>query len=198
MSTGLANEHQTIFNTDYGYRIPYLENIAQYERAQISLIDEQFASFMYSQNLPYLAAVFQNELTSIDSDVYRTQIGYLNTILMSPIPGTVTGIYKNPGDAVRPGEPVIRVENNDVVLLMATLVYRGPISIGSTVRVETTLFDLPGPLTTVEGNVVAVRGRQEDDQWEVIVKCKNLASGGKAILPLGYHFDYDDTTVSIS
>jgi hypothetical protein len=197
-SGGFARQHQTIINTDYGYRIPYLENFAQYYRAQISLIDEKFASFMYAQNLPFLAAVFQNELTSIDSDVYRTQIAYLNTILMSPIPGTVTGIYKNPGDAVRPGEPVIRVENSAEILLVATLIFRGPISIGSSVTVSTTLFDLSGPPTTVTGRVVAVRGQREDEQWDVIVKCKNLDGGGKPIFPLGYHFDYDDTTVSIT
>jgi biotin carboxyl carrier protein len=197
-STGFATERQTIVNTDYGYRIPFLENVAQNDRAQISLIDERFASFMYAQNLPNLAAVFQNELASIDNNVYRTQIAYLNTILMSPIPGTVTGIYKNPGDAVRPGEPVIRVENNDIVYLVATLVYRGPISIGSLVTVTTTLFDLPGPPTTVEGNAVAVRGQQEDDHWEVILPCPNLEIGGKHIFPLGYHFDYDNTTVSIT
>lgn len=197
-SQGVATESQRIVNTDYGYRIPYLENVAQYERAQISLIDEQFAQFMYAQNLPYLAAVFQNELTSIDSDVYRMQIAYLNTILISPIPGTVTGIYKNPGDSVRPGEPVIRVENSDVIYLVATLVNRGPISIGSSVAVQTTLFDLAGPPTNLNGSVVAVRGQEEDDHWEVIAKCNNLDGGGKHIFPLGYHFDYDNTTVSVT
>ncbi len=72
---------------------------------------------MSVQNLPYLNAVFDNELNSIDADVYRLQIAYLNTILMSPIPGTITGVYKNPGEAVRAGEPVIRIENNTAVLL---------------------------------------------------------------------------------
>jgi HlyD family secretion protein len=197
-STGSASSRQTIVNTDYGYRVPYLENLAQYERAQVSLIDEQFNQFMYGQNLPYLAAVFQNELTSIDSDVFRMQIAYLNTILMSPIPGTVTGVYKNLGDAVKAGEPVLRVENNADILLVATLVYRGPISIGSNVTVKTTLFDLSGPSTTITGRVVAVRGQRDDDQWEVIAKCNNLDGGGKPIFPLGYHFDYDDTTFTIT
>ena len=185
-------------STDYGYRIPHLENLAQYERAQISLIDQQFAQFMSGQTIPYLTAVFQNELSSIDSDVFRLQIAYLNTILMSPIGGTVTGIYKSAGEAVRAGEPVMRVENNAEILLVATLIYRGPISIGSMVRVKTTLFDLPGTKTSINGPVVSVRGQGDDDQWEVIVKCNNLDGGGKPIFPLGYHFDYDDTTVDIS
>ena len=195
-SSGTSNE--TISNTDYGYRHPFYELTAQYERAQISLIDEQFAQFVAGQNMPFLGAVFLNELNAINADVYRIQIAYLNTILMSPISGTVTGIYKNPGDAVRAGEPVVRVENNAEVLLVATLIYRGPISIGSKVTVSTTLFGLPGSPISTEGTAVAVRGRREDDQWEVIVKCSNLDDGGNPIFPLGYHFDYDDTTVSVT
>jgi len=197
-SKGSAKEHQTIVNTDYGYRIPYFENFAQFYRAKISLIDERFGQFMAGQNLPFLEEVFLNELNSIDSDVYRSQIAYLNTILMSPISGTVTGIYKNPGDAVRPGEPVIRVENSDIVYLVAALVFRGPISIGSSGTVTTALFDSSGSPTTISGSVVSVRGQQEDDHWEVVIKCNNLDGNGKPILPLNYQFDYDDTTVSIT
>jgi len=53
-------------------------------------------------------------------------------------------------------------------------------------------------LTSVVGAVVAARGNGEDDTWEVVVKCHNLDANGKSILPIGYAFDYDDTTVSIS
>jgi len=199
-STGSANQFQTILNTDYGYRIPFLESQAQNERAQISLIDEQFAQFMSGLSLQNqnLGRILQNELDSIDNDVFKLQIAYLNTILMSPISGTVTGIYKNLGEVVRAGETVLRVENNTDVLLVATLIFRGPISIGSSVTVETTLFDSSGPPTKVGGPVVAVRGQQEDDHWEVIVKCNNLDSGGNPIFPLGYHFDFDDTNVAIT
>jgi hypothetical protein len=201
-SNGSATECQNIENTDYGYRIPFLESQAQNERAQISLIDEQFAQFMANQSVTNLgftdiSKIFTNELSSIDYDVFRLQIAYLNTILMSPLSGTVTGIYKNPGECVKAGEPVIRVENNAEILLVATLINRGPVSIGSTVKVTTTLFDLPGPKTSVEGQVVAARGQREDDHWEVVVKCNNFRNG-KPIFPLGYNFDYDDTTVDIS
>jgi biotin carboxyl carrier protein len=203
-NSGSAQEHQTITNTDYGYKTPYYEAAAQYERAQISLIDQQFEQFMLGQNLPNLLRVFKNELDSIDSDVYRLQIAYLNTFLMSPIAGTVTGVYKHPGDAVKAGEPVLRVENSATVLLVGTLIYRGPISIGSTVTVKTNLFDETAPQTTFPvppnppGKVVAVRGQRDDDKWDVIVQCDNLDGSGNPILPLGYHFDFDDTTVSIN
>jgi len=120
---------------------------------------------------------------------------FLNTILISPIRGTVTGIYKNPGDAVKAGEPVIRVENSEVILLVATLIYAARISIGSVVTVKTGLFD-SSTSQLIIGRVVAARGGSEDNQWEVIVRCDNT-SGGHPIFPLGYHFDYDDTTVTI-
>ena len=197
-SGSTARQAERIENTDYGYRTPHFESQAQYERAQISLMDEQFTEFIRGQNLPNLTQVFANELKATDNDVFRLQIAFLSTILLSPIPGTVTGIYKNPGDAVRAGEPVVRVENSAVVLLVATVVYRGRISIGASVTVETALFDAAGPRTKVTGRVVAVRGQREDDQWEVIVQCDNLGPDGEPILPLGYHFDYDDTTMLIA
>jgi multidrug resistance efflux pump len=185
-------------NTDYGYRMPYVESQAQNERAQISLIDEEFAEYMFRQNFVNLRTVFANELVSIDSDVYQLQIAFANTILMSPIAGTVTVLYKYPGDAVRAGEPVMRVENNTEVLLSATLVCRGRIAIGANATVETRLFDMPGPDTPFSGQVVAVRGHHEDDRWDVIIKCANLDGAGQPILPPGYHFDYDDTTVTLT
>jgi biotin carboxyl carrier protein len=198
-SSGSAIGVQTIVNTDYGYRTPFYESAAQLERAQISLMDQQFAQFMYGQNIPNLGQVFRNELNSIDSDVFRLQIAYLNTILMSPIQGTVTGIYKNPGDAVRAGEPVLRVENNSIIYLMATVIYTGPIVVGSTVTVSTSLFDSSPLVPPLTGSVVSVRGRLEDDKWDLVVKCNNpLDSSGNPILPLNYHFDYDNTQVSIT
>ena len=191
-NTGEIEQNQKITNTDYGYRFPYVESKAQNERAQISLMDQQFAQFMYSQNFQNLEQVFQNELNSIDGDVYRLQIAFLSTILMSPINGIVTGVYKNPGEAVRAGEPVIRVENNANVLLEGTLIYPGPISIGSEVTI-TPLADSPISQQGIPpGHVVALRGHQEEDRWQVVVLCLNAG------LPLGYCFDYDDTEVSIT
>jgi len=115
---------------------------------------------------------------------------------MSPISGTVTGVYKNIGDSVRAGEPVLRVENDATILLVAIADFRGRIAIGSNVTVATPLFDAPPP-KKILGKVVAVRGHGEDERWEIIVKCNNI-DNGKPIFPLGYHFDFDNTTMSIS
>jgi hypothetical protein len=205
-SKDLAIEHQRIVNTDYGYRMPNLENAAQNHRALISLMDQQFAQFMFGQNLSNLPQVFQNELNSIYTDIYRLQVALLNTILMSPIDGMVTGIYKYPGDAVRAGEPVVRVENDSTIFLMATVIYGGPIVVcppgatpprNSTVTVTTSLFD-SATSQVLTGSVVSARGHHDDNKWDLIVQCNNLDASGNPIFPLGYHFDYDDTTVSIA
>lgn len=199
-STGQAYavETQSIVNTDYSYRVPSIESQAQNQRAQISLIDQQFAQFMTGQNLPNLSTVLQNELSAIDRGVNQLQVGFLNTILMSPIAGIVTGIYKNPGDCVRPGEPVIRVEDNSTMFLLATFIHRGPIQLGDTVNISTELFDAGGAPTALSGTVVAVRNRGDDDQWELVILCANPLDGaGNLTFPIGYIFDYDTTTASV-
>jgi hypothetical protein len=204
---GTTGDKQRIENQDYAYRAPYFESQAQGVRSAISLADQQFAAFMEAQKMPNISQIFQNNLESMDLDVKRLQVSYLNTILLSPINGVITGVYKNPGEVVRAGEPVIRVEDNSTVFLLAKVVYRGPIVTAppsvppppnSRVTVQTQLFDnspLPQPL---KGTVVAARGHGDDDTWELVVQCNNIGSSGNAILPLGYDFDYDDTVLTIS
>jgi hypothetical protein len=187
---------QTVTNRGYTYRTPAYEAEAQGLRAQISLIDQQFSQFMSGQNLSNLRNVFKNELQGgIDLDVKRLQIAYLNTILMSPITGVITGIYKNPGDWVQAGEPVIRVEDNTNVILVGKLAYRGVISIGQQMTVYTTLADSMS-VPPIVGNVVAARGHSDqDDVWDVHALWTNSTN---PLLPLNYHFDYDNTSVFIS
>jgi hypothetical protein len=193
---------QVMSYTDYGYRIPSIECNAQNQRAQISLRNEQFSQFMAGQVLStgVLETVFANQLTSIDMDVKRLQVAYLNTILMSPITGTVTGVYKNVGDRVLPGETVIRVENSNQLYLVGVIICRGMISLNSTVTLTTNLYSSPPPVASITGTVVAARGHQSgDDRWEVVILYDNSGTNGAAILPINYNFDFDDTiNVTIS
>ena len=92
---------------------------------------------------------------------------------------------------------MLRVENSSEILLVARLIYPGRILLGSTVTVQAPLYDQPGPPASISGQVVAVRGEREDDRWEAIVSCPNLDASGNPVLPLGYQFDYDDTTVTV-
>jgi hypothetical protein len=200
---GWVNGCQTVKNTGFEYRLPQLECLAQNHRAQISLMDQQFAQFMFGQNLPYLVQVLGNELDSIDKYLGQLRMAVLASTIVNPLDGaTVTGIYKSPGEWVRAGEPVIRVEDNRNVQLVARLVHRGLISVDparTNVTITTTLFDASGPKkTTIKGQVVAARGRQVDEQWEVVIQCENSIDGGKTfILPIDYHFDYDNTQVIV-
>ena len=139
-------QHTTI--KGYTFRHPRLENDAQFQRQQSALLDEQFKQFMLSQNLPFLPTVFNNDLATIDLDVKRLQVSYANTILVSPIGGLITGLFKHPGDPVKPGEAVMRVEQDDVILIVGTIKCRAALHIGAAVDIQTILFDtaVPGPV----------------------------------------------------
>ncbi len=197
-NTAQATEHQTVVTKNVEFRAPIFENRMRDERTQISLGEEKISFVRETHYLDRIEEVFKNELASIDADVNQLQVAYLNTILLSPIKGIVTGVYKNPGDAVSPGEPVFRVENNADILIVAKISCRGLISVGSMLQVKTTLFDLPDSPVTFEAVIVAARGAGEDDQWEVIAKSPNTDNAGKGpLFSLGYTFDYDNTEVSI-
>ena len=197
-NSGWASASQSAWNTDVEYRTPYHETRARHVRAHISLIDQKFESYMLEQNIPYLETIFTNELAAIDNDVYQFQIALLRSFMISPIPGVVTGIYKNPGDGISAGEPVLRVENNDIVHLVANFVHRGPITLGATATVTSTLFGPADPVTTLSGPVLAARGQGDGNRWEVVVEVHNLDAAGNHILPLGYGFDREFTQVTIS
>lgn len=200
-STGdaYAVETEQIINTDYTYRVPFVESQAQGLRAQISLNNEQFALLMATQNLKNLSTTLQTELNSIDLSVYQLQVGLLNTLLLPSISGTVTGIYKYPGDPVRAGEPIIRIENNSQMLLVARLLCPGPINVSTSTMTITTsqLFDSTALAQPIIGTVIAARGAGDDDLWDVVVQIPN-PSPGDPVLPINYNFDYDDTTVTIT
>ena len=164
----------------------------------MALIDEKYNQFLFSQNLPFLKQVFANELSAIDADVKRLQVGYLNTILLSPISGVITGVFVDLGDCVRVGQPVVRVENDEEILIVGTLQYRSLLAIGSAVTITTQIFDSPKPLT-VNGKVVSIRGHDsEDEEYDVIIRCSNRNVDKAPIFPINYNFDYDDTTVDVS
>jgi hypothetical protein len=193
----LPDTTQNIANTDFTYQTPLYDSQAQYWRAATNLTNQLFSTYMASLNVPRLDTVFTNELQSIDLGVKRLQIAYLNTILMSPISGVITGIYKNPGDWVRAGEPVIRVENNQSVILVGTLRYQGPISIGQTLTVTTSPFDSSTQPPPLSADIIAVRGHpKEDDLWEV--HATYVPGASFPTLPPNYHFDYDNTSVTIT
>jgi hypothetical protein len=182
------------------FRAPSLECLSRNERVQLMLRDEQTSHFLQTLYLDQLQELFTNELASIDADVNQLQIAYLNTILLSPISGRVTGVYKTPGDTVRPGEPVFRVENDADILVVAQLVCRS-LAVESGARLSITgnnHVDSNSNPVHIVADIVAARRQGADDRWEVIGKCANVgASATTKLLPLGYQFDYNRTTIHI-
>lgn len=194
---GHASGDQQATHQDYEYKIPTLDAAARNNRAQISLMDQRFEAFMFERITPKLEKIFKNELDSIDNDVYQIQIALLKSFITSPIPGIVTGVFKNPGEAVAAGEPVIRIEDSTDVQMVANLVHHAHIGIGALATISTTL----GPKSTtvtLTGNVVAARGQGNGARWEVVINAKNHDSSGNILLPLGYCFDPEYTEVTIA
>jgi hypothetical protein len=197
---------QITLNTDYGYRVPYVEGFAQFLRASISLTNQQYSQYLFGIQVPYVTTILTNELAVIDLGVKRLQVAYLDTILMSPISGVVTGVFKNVGERVKAGEPVLRVEgsnpsNSMSFMIVGTLCCGEPITLGATVTLTTTMWGnsgagTPNPyLITFTGNVLAARGHSEqEDLWNVVVAFYNVQTPP----PPNYSFDIDDTSVTIS
>jgi biotin carboxyl carrier protein len=197
-SSGTATESQKIVNTDYGYRMPKIESDAANARAQARLYDERIAAFVQQQSIPYVEQMLANERFVMDNDVYRTQLGFLSTLLMSPVGGMVTGLFKHVGEVVRAGEPVLRVEDPSTIYVAGTIKCRARVTIGGSVSISTALFDAAGPATTLTGTIVAARGHGQDDLWEIVVEYDNLDASGQPIFPLGYRFDFASTTVTVN
>jgi multidrug efflux pump subunit AcrA (membrane-fusion protein) len=195
------------------FRHPGLENDAQFERAQISLLDEQLSAVSVTNyacgsklerdaspdpdpgglSHRYLA----NDLAAIDLDIKRLQVAYMDTILVSPIDGVVTGVFRNTGDSVRATQPVVRIENDLEIFLVGTLKYRGLLQVGQDITVSTSLFDTT-EAKSVTGKVAAVRGHDsENELWDVLILCANRVAG-QAIFPINYNFDFDNTEVTVA
>jgi hypothetical protein len=195
---GRATGRQESSHVDYEYRTPSLEARAREHRAQISLMDQRFESYMFEQNMPHLEQIFKNELASIDNDVHQLQVALLRSFLIAPFQGVVTGVYKHPGDAVSAGEPVLRLEDQRVVHVTGTVAHYGAIPLGAAVTLTTTLGGATQAPTTVNGRVVAARGMASSGRWEVVVEIDNVDGAGNYVLPLNYWFDPEYTDVTIA
>lgn len=183
---------QSTITRFHEFRHPYLENLITENRAQLDLQDELLLHKNIALSITEQDTIMDRELQIVDLEIARFQNVYVQTFLLSPISGVVTAVYKDVGEWVQPGEPVVRVEDDKRVLLVGVLQYRGPLRLGRTLKIKTTnVFDSPDPIV-ISAKIVSIRGHDSnDDEWDVILSCEN---DGDPPLPLNYHFDKDITT----
>lgn len=177
-----------------GFWHPQLESALDYFREREVLIGQQLARAIGVLSVERVEAVLERELASIEAEVLKAQSRYVSTFVLAPFEGVVTAIYKDVGEHVQAGEPVIRVESDTALLLFGHLLFRGSLRIGQSVQVRSKNIHQSGNDLSVSGRVVSVRGHSaDDDEWEVLIE---LAAGTQ--LPLNFSFDPTDTQVIVS
>lgn len=182
----------------YDYRYPLVENDLRYHQSRAAVRQEIVNAWRMSEMCDNAYITFPNELYATDLGIRRLQTAYIDTFLFSRYSGIVTALYHADGDFVRAGEPVLRVETDDMVYLVGTLKYRGMLRIGTQIKVTTALFEIAGAAeTTITGKVVAVRSHDSvSEQWEVLILATNR-DAGKPIFPLNYSFEFESTTIEV-
>jgi hypothetical protein len=184
---GIGPFKQTSVQYTDDFREMVIENSIRHSRSQADVINELLQDRLIALKLNDLDRIWTNELHGIDLEVKKLQYAFCNTYIVSPIDGVVTAIYKSPGESVDAGEPVIRVEDPRVALLVGVVKFQAGLLVGSEIHISmTNIYDgrKPGQMA---GKVVALRGHEQDnDEWDVVIECPNNLA-----LPINYHFERD-------
>jgi hypothetical protein len=190
-----VQQHST--SKGFEFRHPLNDNVLRDERSQVDLQDEVLTHSLYGMRVPEMDRLLDAELESIDLDIAKIQLRYAQTFLFAPIAGRVTAVYKEVGESALPGEPVIRIESSDEILLVGTIQFRGVLDVDNSVQiVAQDVFD-SGDNVTLTGTLRTVRGHDaNDDVWDIVIEATNGAQGKP--LPLNYTFDKVDTQISFT
>jgi hypothetical protein len=177
---------------------PRLENHMRHERLSADLLDEILAETIFALRIPNLKQMWDNELRDLDLSVRKLQLAYIDTFLMPSIDGRVTLAAKQPGESVRAGEVVTRIENPATLELVGQIGCTTTISVGQPVTVTTknVFASSPPVLLTLTGKLTMVRGYDgESSKWNVVFEANNAATP----IPIGYDFepDHNHTTIKI-
>ncbi len=180
------------------YSHPKLENDAQYHQALVALYSQILSVKSTNLRIPYLDKIFALEMESLDAEVRAIQLNFVHTYLTPPINGVITAIYKDLGEPVEAGEPVLRIENDEHLFLVGQLMSRKVIRAGAFVTLTATLFE-GSESESINGIIKVVRGHDVDsDEWEVIIEVKNPKDdSGNYLIPLNYQFDYQRDQLEI-
>jgi hypothetical protein len=187
------NINQTTNSILTEFKYPSKDEEIEHQRNQIDLQDEWLKNKLISLKVPNMRDIMKNELQLLNLDIIKLIHGYLQTLLIPPFRGKVTAIYKDLGETVASGEPVIRIENDNEFLIVGFIQYRGLLTLHQEVKLQTKIFESIVD-EEVTGKIVSIRGHDiDDDEWDIIIRCKNE----KRVFPLNYHFDKDSTKILI-
>ncbi len=182
---------------DARYAHPRLENEIEYRQASQALHSELIKQELATHRLPHLERIMENELKAIDLEIRSLQLNFAHTYLTAPFDGVVTALYKDIGESVEAGEPILRLENDTVLLIVGQVQAVGSVRLGAQVTITFDLDDT-GAMKQLPGHIVSVRGHEADnDEWDLIIQADNPADGGGRLVPLNYQFDPDSSVVVI-
>jgi hypothetical protein len=183
------------------YRHPAIENDMRWLQRELELQDEFLSQRIFALQIPHMSTILANELDSIDQEVRQLQLNLIHSYLTSPVSGLVTAVYKDVGESVAAGEPVIRVEDDSEILLVGVINCRSAIRVGDSVRLNIdNPYEAGGAPIRLDGKLVVVRGHSSDnDEWEVLIRCDNRVPGdlSERMLPLNYSFQREDVQMQV-
>jgi multidrug resistance efflux pump len=179
------------------FKYPSKDEEIALQRIQLEIQDELLKHQLINLKVQNLSQIMNNELQQMELDITKLQNAFLQTLLISPISGIITAIYKDVGETVSAGEPVIRVENDEELLIVGFIQYRGFLKLQQEVTLATKIFET-NETKEITGRLVAIRGHDaDDDEWDVIIHCSNAEEPEDRIIPINYHFDKDTTELYI-
>jgi biotin carboxyl carrier protein len=171
---------------------PKLENAFGFHQTMAALLPEVLRHKTTELKLADIAEIMASELQILDLEVRTLQLNYVHSHLTAPIDGLITAVFKDVGESVEPGEPVLRIENDRVVLFVGRIQHQGRLSVGRNARLVLGSVFEDGSTQTIEGTIVAIRGHEADnDEWEIVIRTDNPIVDGSPLLPLQYSLDPD-------
>jgi HlyD family secretion protein len=183
------------------FQHPKLNNTIRNSSAQIELMQKELTDSLYAFRVGDLTEIWNNELAGLDQEVRKYQISLIRTFLLPPFKGVVTAVYKDVGESVEAGEPVLRIEDDEKLLLVGLINHRGSLRIGDKAKIKTdNLFESGKELVLDNFEVVSIRGHNSDnDVWDIILQGNNAKdTSGRTVLPINYQFDKNNVTIEFT
>lgn len=171
-------------------RHPFLENQIRHERLTIDVADELIAEQVAALRLSTLDRVLANELEAADLAVRRLQLAYIDSFLIPRFSGRIAAVLRNPGELLRAGEPLVRIDREDALYLVGQVKWPSLVTIGARFLLKTSgVFDeAPPDNLVIEGSVVSAKSMPSDSSaWNLIIEVVKSTHA----LPLGYEIESD-------